>query len=295
MSTGTPAAEVNLDAELLSELLRAQHPDLADLPVTPVAAGWDNMMFRLGDELAVRMPRRKLAAQLIEHEQHWLPMLAKRLPLPTPQPLRRGAPALGYPWRWSVVPWLHGEPADVSPPAAAEAVVVAQFLRALHVSAPADAPLNPYRGVPLQQRAATVDERLVRLERTTELIGQDIKDAWRAGVDAAVDVDPTWIHGDLHARNVLVDGGRVSAVIDWGDLARGDRATDLAAIWTLLPDASARRAAVAVLAEVSPSTWTRARGWAVFFGATLLDTGLVNDARNAALGRTLLQRIREGT
>ncbi|MGH8178263.1 MAG: aminoglycoside phosphotransferase family protein [Steroidobacter sp.] len=294
MVTETPAAEIEVDVELVRALLRDQHPDLASLTITPFEPGWDNMMFRLGRELAVRLPRRELGAQLIVNEQRWLPGLADRLPLPVPAPLRIGDPGCGYPWRWSVVKWLPGGPADLIRLRADQACVLAQFLKALHVGAPADAPRNPYRGVPLEARAAIVEDRMARLEQKSALISSDIRTLWKTALDAPIDVGPTWIHGDLHPRNVLVESGRLSGVIDWGDVAQGDCATDLASVWMLLPDPSARRQSIDALARVSPATWRRARGWAILFGVTLLDTGLVSDCRNATCGERVLQALLDG-
>ena len=294
MTSGTPAAEVHIDAELVRALLREQHADLAALPLSPMESGWDNMMFRLGEKFAVRLPRRAASAALIESEQRWLAVLANRLPLPVPAPVRIGAPALGYPWSWSIVKWLPGAAADLSRLSADQANVLAQFLRALHTPAPQDAPRNPMRGVPLQQRADVVSERMARLQNKTGWPGETIRRKWADALRAPVGVEATWIHGDLHARNVLVDAGRLSGVIDWGDLAQGDRATDLACVWMLLPELSMRRATISALGEISQAAWRRARGWAIFFGVTLLETGLVNDSRNAVLGERILARIVAG-
>ncbi|MBE9183002.1 phosphotransferase [Oculatella sp. LEGE 06141] len=108
---GTPASEIDIDVSLVHSLLTAQHPDLAHLPLHSVDAGWDNAMFRLGDQLCVRLPRRKIAAPLIEHEQTWLPQLPT-LPIPIPIPYRLGHPGQGYPWKWSILPWIAGVAAD---------------------------------------------------------------------------------------------------------------------------------------------------------------------------------------
>src|SRR5262245_58206273 len=151
-SLGTPAAECAIDTALVAGLLAEQHPDLAHLPLREIDAGWDNALFRLGNDLAIRLPRRAMAAPLILHEQRWLPHLAERLMLPIPAPVRIGTQALGYPWHWSVVPWIRGVPADQHEPDTAQTRSFAAFLRPLHVPAPADAPTNPLRGVPLRQR-----------------------------------------------------------------------------------------------------------------------------------------------
>jgi len=293
-SPGTPSAEVEIDAALVRTLLREQHPDLADLPLRLVETGWDNVMLRLGDELAVRLPRRAAAATLIEHEQRWLSELVPFLPLPVPVPLRIGVPGAGYPWRWSVLRWLTGTAADLALPDADQGPTLAAFLRALHRTAPADAPPNSFRGVPLQERMTTISERLERVAHLTTCITPIVRACWEQALAAPIDADPVWLHGDLHSRNVLVKDGAISAVIDWGDMTRGDRATDLAAIWTLLPDPTSRAAAIQAYGPTPEATWHRARGWAVAFGVILLDSGLINDPRLAAAGEATLRRITEG-
>jgi aminoglycoside phosphotransferase (APT) family kinase protein len=106
-----PAADVVVTADLVRRLLADQHPDLANQRIEFLANGWDNALFRVGDRLVARMPRRELGATIILHEQRWLPLLAPRLPLPIPYPERTGHSALGYPYSWSVVPFLPGTPA----------------------------------------------------------------------------------------------------------------------------------------------------------------------------------------
>jgi Phosphotransferase enzyme family len=145
-------------------------------------------MFRLGDQWAVRLPRRKSAATLIENEQTWLSLLAEQLPIPVPTPYRLGKPAQGYPWRWSVLPWLVGVAADQEEPHINQAQPFALFLRSLHRSAPFNAPLNSLRGVPLYERAASVEERMQRLETKTNLITQKIKNTWSLALSAPMDV-----------------------------------------------------------------------------------------------------------
>ena len=291
---GTPAAEFAIDEGLVSRLLAEQHSDLVHLPLRVVEAGWDNAMFRLGDDLGVRLPRRTAAAKLIAHEQCWLPLLAKNLPIPVPIPCRVGKPGLGYPWPWSVVPWLKGLAADFNQPNASEAAPFGRFLRALHVLAPADAPSNAVRGVPLQQRAASVEARMNRLRDRTTVLTPRITQIWNQALEAPLDRPSTWLHGDLHPRNVLVNGGVISGIIDWGDITSGDCATDLASVWMLFGEPHAQREALAEYGEVSAATYRRAKGWAVLLGVVMLDTGLIDNPRNAALGERILYHVAGG-
>jgi aminoglycoside phosphotransferase (APT) family kinase protein len=136
-----------------------------------------------------------------------------------------------------------------------------------------------------------IEERLERVARKTTLITSDIRTVWREALEAPLDTQDTWVHGDLHARNVLVDRGRISAVIDWGDLCRGDRATDLAAFWMVLPGARARAVAMEAYGEVPEGTWARARGWAVSFGAVLVDAGITEDPSYAVMGEYVLREV----
>ena len=274
----TPEAEVRVDEALVRALLEAQHPDLAHLPLRAVSSGWDNAMLRLGDELAVRLPRRAVAAPAADKEIRWLPALAPRLPLPVPAPVRVGEPGAAFPWRWTIVPWTEGLPADLDPPRADQAPALAGFLRALHQPAPEDAPRNPFRGVPLAERRAGVEERA----RT--LASWPVR-AWEEALAAPGAVERCWLHGDLHPRNVLVRDGLLASILDWGDLGAGDPATDLAAAWMLFED-------VEVLLDAygaGEALVARARGWAVVFGVLL---ATIDDSPHyRAVGRETLRRV----
>jgi aminoglycoside phosphotransferase (APT) family kinase protein len=288
--SGTPTAELEIGVDLVRALLAAQHPDLAIRTIRPAASGWDNAMFRIGEDLAARLPRRAAAAPLILNEQRWLPSLAEGLPLAISAPARLGVAGEGYPYAWSVVPWLTGEPADLSPPNADQAAVLAGFLRALHRAPPPDAPRNPFRGVALSDRADAVEARMARLGA---MIDPRVQPIWIDALAAPIDVAATWLHGDLHGRNVLVEVGRFSAVIDWGDVCQGDPATDLAAVWSLLSGVETRERTLTAYG-VTADTLRRARGWAVCFGVMLLDAGQIDDPRLAAAGAATLARLVEG-
>lgn len=295
-----PAAEVDIDARLVRRLLEAQCPDLlaaavdgteGDGVLVDAGFGWDNVLYRLGPDLCVRLPRRLMGAELIENEQRWLPVVAPSLPLPVPAPVFAGRPApeLGYPWRWSVCPWFDGMPWESSPPedGPAAARTLAAFVNDLHHPAPPDAPRNPLRGVPLEYRRETFERGLAALPRELDDERARALAVFEAGVAApAFTGPPVWLHGDLHPANILVSGGQVSAVIDFGDITAGDPASDLACAWMLF-DAGDRAAFQSACAGVDDATWTRAHGWAAQFGVVFV----ANSADNptiAAIGRRTL-------
>ncbi|MEM1207440.1 MAG: aminoglycoside phosphotransferase family protein [Acidobacteriota bacterium] len=289
---GSPPAELEIDAALVRALLREQHPDLAKLPLEQVGAGWDNQMFRLGDDLAVRLPRRRVAVELLEREQRWLPVLARSLPLRVPAPVRIGRGGTAFPWPWTVQPWIAGRTANRSVPPASEGAAWGRFLRTLHRPAPAEAPRNPLRGVPLQDRAAKVGATLERLARGVDPVDRRIQELWRRALEAPVARSHDWLHGDLHGRNVLVESNRIVAVIDWGDVTAGDGATDLASVWTLFDAPEGRRRCLEAYGP-PPSLLARAKGWAVLFGSFLLETGRVDHPEHRAMGEAILRRLVE--
>jgi aminoglycoside phosphotransferase (APT) family kinase protein len=288
---GTPKAEIDVTEDMVRALLNTQHPDLAGLDLRMMDAGWDNAMCRLGDDLVVRLPRRTMAADLVLNEQKWLPKLSARLPVTIPVPQYVGVPGDGYPWHWSVVPWIEGKPADINRPNKKQGEVLADFLGALHQKAPDNAPHNPYRGVRLNNRADAVEDRMIRLARETDLITRPIAALWQQALSVDIDRPDCWIHGDLHGRNVLADdAGNIAGIIDWGDICAGDRATDLASVWTLLPDAEAR-ADVMEYYEAGEKTWQRAAGWAVMYGVVLSDAGRIDTPHFAEMGADILARL----
>lgn len=276
----------------MQTLLRLQHPDLAHLELRTVGAGWDNAMFRLGPALAVRVPRRASAAALLVNEQRWLPALAPHLPIPVPQPVRLGVPSTTFPWHWSVLPWIEGDPVDQSPLTAAEAPRLAEFLRALHRPAPDDAPSSKVRGVPLEQRAAVVGERLSRLRGVVPLLDDAVLSIWQEALAAPAAGNRVWVHGDLHAQNVLVRNGAIAGIIDWGDMTAGDPATDLAGVWMLLEDAPARKEAMTCYAA-SADEIARAKGWAVLLASLLLEHGLIDNPSHVTMALSTLRSLSE--
>ncbi len=284
----TPAAEVDIDDALVGRLLRAQHPDLADLGVRLVANGWDNAIFRLGEGLCVRLPRRKAAVDLILHEQRWLPGLAANVRVPIPVPQRIGRPGLGYPWPWTITAWHEGTLAADLDPAdrTGIAVALADFMVGWHVPAPPDAPANPWRGIPLADRDSGLREQLSagRIPRWRDLLR-----LWDRLVGTPQWTDaPVWLHADPHPANMVVRDGGLAAVLDFGDLTSGDPATDLAAAWMVF-DAEGR---AAFRARVDPDehTWARAHGWALVFG-TVLSLHADDNPPMAAVGAHTVDQV----
>ncbi len=260
-----PLIEVEVSAALARDLLVEQHPDLADLSLHGRVHGWDNITWRLGETLALRFPVREVSAPLVATEHRWLPQLAARVPVPVPAPVRTGRPSARYPWPWTVVPWFPGSvvaATDVTErtPWAHE---LAEALAALHVPAPADAPVNPYRGCSLASRADVVGPRLTDAPGIPHRAA--LVDAWRDGLAAPVwDRAPVWVHGDPHPGNLVSAAGRLTALLDFGDLGHGDPASDLATGW-LTFDVAGREAFVGRTAQMRPwddATWRRARAWA---------------------------------
>lgn len=261
------ADELDIDVALVRRLLRAQCPRWADLPLTPVEnRGTDNAVYRLGDDMAVRLPRRERDVAALEKELEWLPRLAPLLPLAIPIPLVVGEPAAEYPWTWSVYRWLDGE--DATPERLSDArraaIDLAGFLVALQGIEAADGPPpgqhNAFRGVPLVERDETVRAWLASLAERVDAAA--VMGVWQASLRAPEwQRAPVWIHGDLDSRNVLARAGMVTGVVDFGCLGVGDPACDVAVAWKLL-SADARELFRTSLA-VDDETWARSRGWAL--------------------------------
>jgi aminoglycoside phosphotransferase (APT) family kinase protein len=258
------AGEVATDEALVHRLLAEQLPQWADLPLRPVAEqGTDHALYRLGDDLVVRLPRIDWAVEQAARDARWLPVLAPSLPVPVPVPLAVGEPGAGYPWPWSVVPWLAGEnPAAGNHDGPAVAAELGAFVAALHRADPSDGPVvrGTSRGVPLAARdeatRAAVEDLGHRVDRTAVLA------AWDQALSATPWQRPgVWIHGDLDPGNLLVAGGHLSAVIDFGGLGVGDPAPDLGPAWSVLDRES--RPVFREAVGCDEDTWQRGRGWAL--------------------------------
>ncbi|RUV14832.1 MULTISPECIES: aminoglycoside phosphotransferase family protein [unclassified Mesorhizobium] len=277
--------KMDIGTALVRRLVDAQFPEWRHLPVKPVAfGGWDNRTFHLGDTMAVRLPSAAPYALQVEKEHRWLPKLAPLLPLPIPEPLAMGEPAAGYPWHWSVYRWIEGETAKTGHIAdlRAFAVSLAEFLVALKridpTAGPAPGQHNFYRGGPLAVYDGEARQAIAALEGRIDT--QAATAVWKAALAAGWHGSPVWFHGDVASGNLLVEDGRLSAVIDFGTSGVGDPSCDLAIAWTLFEGES--REAFRARIAVDDATWARGRGWTLW---KALITVAGHDANQAEVGR----------
>ncbi|NYE94473.1 aminoglycoside phosphotransferase (APT) family kinase protein [Psychromicrobium silvestre] len=289
-----PAAEVPLNEMLVTQLLHEQQPDLAHLPVHTLANGWDNGVFRLGKDFVVRLPRREISVQLIRNEQLFLPQIAELTSLNLPVPLRLGRPSETFGWPWTVSQWFDGEAAILSAPREHGGLVdqLADFLISIHRPAATGAPRNPVRGVPLRNRDRAFRDRVTppRFAQHREIIA-----LWEQSLRVPEwHREPYWLHGDLHAANILVLAGQVSAIIDFGDMGCGDPAVDFAAAWILFErsDRDRFRAKLDERIGTDAALWQRARGWALNL-ATVMLTQSDDSPEFLALGEHTLRAVLE--
>ena len=252
---------------LVSRLVAAQFPRWASLPVTPVDLdGWDNTTFRLGEDLAVRLPSADPYVQQVNKEHRWLPLLAPQLPFAIPQPVAKGAPGCGFPRSWSVYRWLAGDHATVERVTDLErfATDLADFLAALYTAdaggGPAPGKHNFFRGGPLTTYDREARDAISTLH--AEIDTDAATEVWESALSARWHGAPVWIHGDVTAANLLVAKGRLSAVIDFGCSAVGDPACDLTIAWTFFFGDS--REAFRERLPLDDGTWARGRGWALW-------------------------------
>ncbi|NUT48161.1 MAG: aminoglycoside phosphotransferase family protein [Saccharothrix sp.] len=268
VDTPHPDGRAGIDAGLVGRLVASQFPQWADLPVTPVEVdGWDNRTYRLGDAMTARLPTAEGYAPAVAKEHRWLPVLAPLLPVPVPVPLALGEPGEGYPFHWSVRRWLDGRTASVDrvDDLVGFAVSIADFIHALHR---VDASDGPAAGAHSFYRGASPGHYDDGTRRAlAELAGRvDVGRATAVWEDAlrapAWSGPPVWFHGDIASGNLLVDGGKLVAVIDFGTSGVGDPACDLVIAWTMFSGAS--REAFREAVALDDATWARARGWALW-------------------------------
>jgi len=289
--------EVRATPDQVHQLLVSQCPQWANLPVVPLAdgvEGTDHVLFRVGDDLVARMPKVAYAVEQAESDAKWLPLLGPFLPVKVPAPLYLGKPGSGFPWWWTVVPWMSGV---TLPLHGCDQVRIAQelaaFARALHSLDASGGPRQQpgWRGAPLIHFDPHVRQVLPRLAEFDD--GFDV-----AAAEAAWDIcvaapewaePPVWIHGDLQPGNLIIDDGHLAAVIDFGGLGVGDPAPDLApALWTFT---GAARAAYQGALGYDDATWLRACGWVLGPALTGIDYYRESFPQMAQFGRVTIGRV----
>nr|WP_279626621.1 aminoglycoside phosphotransferase family protein [Amycolatopsis regifaucium] len=229
--------------------------------------------------MSVRLPRHAGAIKQARKEAEWLPRLAPHLPLAVPVPVEVGEPDFGYPWPWAVTRWLDGEvaTADALSGSPETAVVLAEFLTALHRFDAAKT--DDLVGPPLATRDAATRAAITKVDDAFD--AGAMGELWTAALAAPEwDRPPVWFHGDFHTGNLLMTGGRLSAVIDFGELGMGDPACDLMIAFTLM--SAETRATFRTALDVDDATWVRGRGWALATGLNAYVTYAAVNPRVAA-------------
>lgn len=284
------ADEADIDTPLVRGLLDAQFPALADRPLTRIeSAGTVNAIYRLGEDLAVRLPLVADGESDLARELRWLPRLAPHLPAAIPAPVAVGTPALGYPYRWSVLHWLDGvnpDPDDLVDPERL-AADLAGFIAALRGIDTTGAQPSA-RGEPLADRDTATRTAIAELTGMIDTAAATT--AWEDALAAEPwSGPPVWLHGDFSPGNVLVAGGRLTAVIDFGCVGVGEPAVDLICAWNLLP--ARVRPALRASVGVDDATWRRARGWALSISLIQLPYYRVTNPALATNSRHVIDQI----
>jgi aminoglycoside phosphotransferase (APT) family kinase protein len=285
------ADELATDVGLVRRLLAAQFPQWADLPIERVqSSGTVNALYRLGSDMVVRLPRTEGGVGGVAKDWCWLPKLARLLPVRIPVPLAKGAPAASYPWEWGIYPWLEGEHPPVDGDSGVESLTrdLVEFVDALHridlIGGPPARRGAPLAGVQDEETRAA----LVRLHGMIDVAAAT--DAWDEALAAPPWTrPPVWIHGDLLAGNLLLQGARLTAVIDWGGVGIGDPACDMVVAWSVLPPA-ARNVFRAALG-IDDATWARGRGWALSIGLIALPYYRDTNPGFVAIARHLIREV----
>jgi aminoglycoside phosphotransferase (APT) family kinase protein len=296
--------EVAIDAGLVRELIRAQLPQLAGLDVRMVAApGTDNVVFRLGEELSVRLPRKPAAVSGLLVEREWLPRLAAHLPLAVPEPIASGEPTQSYPFPWLVCNWVSGVPLTPAEMHGDDAVVLADFINALQSLDTTGGPrVQPgHRAGPVAAYDGTARAALdaARALQAAGRVERGLFDVDRAASvwDAAVQAQEwqgsdVWVHRDFMASNLLTLDGRLKGVLDFGGLAVGDPAGDVMAAFHVFGSADGRSRFRAALG-IDDATWARARGWALVQGLEALVYYLDSHSGMVAMARQVIRSTLE--
>lgn len=262
--------KITIDSNLVRNLIKEQFPDWADLPIYPVqVCGWDNRTFHLGATMSVRLPSAERYADKVQKEQEWLPFLAKHLSTPIPTPVAMGRPTAEYPWNWSIYKWIDGKSANLFFADELDLPLIAKqladFLQELQNIDSTGVPLvggphNFYRGDSTRVYDAQTREAIEELREVID--APAALNVWKKAISTEWNKKPVWIHGDISEGNILIQDGKLAAVIDFGGMGIGDPACDLVIAWNFFYGESRK-----IFKEALPldqHTWERARGWAIW-------------------------------
>lgn len=297
MSDGERGEAVNIASDTARALIDEQFPKWSGEPLAIVSsAGADNAIFRLGTQCVARFPRFPDVAQQVEKEWRWLPHLAP-LPLDIPRPLAVGEAGAGYPFPWAVNEWIEGEP--VAPQQLNDTTEAGETLAELVLrlrgkdtsDGPPSGAHNHYRGVPLDRR-----DKLTRdaIEAVGDLYPcERLIYLWDASLAASPHGGPpVWLHGDIHAGNLLMRGGRLTGLIDFGLMGVGDPACDLMVAWSLLPESA--REMFRFRTDADEAEWTRGKGWALSVAVIALAYYRERNKVLAAQSRRTIEAVLKG-
>src|SRR5690554_3877511 len=238
LDTGPPPAHPAISRETVRALVDEQDPDLADLALGERFDGWDMAMYRLGEDLAVRLPRVEVAVASLLAESRFVPRLSAGWDFPFPHVVRAGLPGHGYPWPWAIVSWVPSETADRMPLSAGAGPRIGRAVAQIHQRADADAPFNVEQSLAFADRQADFGWARGQLADARGPAGEvldweAIDRMWATALAAPKTGEKVWSHADLHGSNVLSADGDFAGIIDWGKMAGCDRAVDLGFLWTL--------------------------------------------------------------
>lgn len=290
---GLVPTRITVDVEQVHQLIADQFPQWSNLRIRAVVnGGWDNWTFHLGSQMSVRLPSAAEYALAVEKEHRWLPWLAPQLPLPISIPLRKGKPSGNYPFVWSVYQWLDGDPVTANRIAdpVRFALDLADFLIALRQVDTTDGPPpgthNWFRGGTLRTYDAMIQTALEALH--DHIDAELAREVWATALNARWDRIPVWFHGDIAGGNLLLNDGRLAAVIDFGTCGVGDPSCDLAGAWTLLNTAG--RHAFRDRLAIDEASWARGRGWALWKTLTTY-AHVIDQGEASATVRRVLETI----
>lgn len=284
------ADEIDVDVDLVARLLAAQLPQWADLPIEPIPrAGTVNALYRLGDDMVVRLPRIEAWGEDVDMLHELLPRLARLLPVAIPVPLARGTPAEDYPWDWAVYRWLPGENPTIGGTADRSLLAkdLAEFVTAMQqVDIEGGSP--SFRGTALATRDLEIRRVIDALQGIVDT--DAVTAAWEESLHAPEwDGPPVWVHGDLLPDNLLVQNGRLSAVIDFGGVGVGDPAIDVIPAWSVLSSDSRDVSRGAL--PVDDATWIRGRGWALSIAVTIIPYYVETNPPFVAMAKNMIAEV----